>query len=110
MWAAVLLTGRGPFEFNLPDLTSRIGQTARLTLRPLPDGELAGLVEQLFIDFHLTPGRGLRDYLLRHGPRSPDALVTLCGGLSRRAQAERRPASIRMARELIAAGRDGPDR
>lgn len=105
----VLLTGRGPFEFELPDLGSRIGQAARLTLKPLLDAELGRLLEQLFDDLHLTPGRGLSEYLLRHGPRAPAELVVLFRRLARRAQAERRPASIRMARECIAAGPQGRD-
>jgi len=107
--ATVLLTGRGPFEFDLPDLKSRIGQAARLTLKPLLDRDLGQLLQQLFEDVQVTPGRGLSEYLLRHGPRAPVELVALVARLARRAQSERKPASIRMARECIAAGRSGED-
>lgn len=100
--SAVLLTGSGATPFDLPDLVSRVGQAARLTLQPLDDSALHQLLEQLIADFQVVPGRGLVDYLLRHGPRAPGSLAGLFERLSRRAQAERRVVSVPMARDEMA--------
>jgi DnaA family protein len=100
---AVLLTGSGAGGFVLPDLASRLGQAARLTLEPLRDDDLARLIDRLVDDFRLVPGRGLADYLQRHGPRSPARLVALFERMARRAQAERRVVSVPLAREELAA-------
>ncbi|PKL95938.1 MAG: hypothetical protein CVV18_03530 [Gammaproteobacteria bacterium HGW-Gammaproteobacteria-8] len=99
--STVLMTLSGVPEFDLPDLASRVGQAARLTLRPLEDQHLDALLDQLFEDFQLVPGRGLKDYLLRHGPRAPARLTGLLDRINRRAQAERRVASVPLARECL---------
>ncbi|MEX2499340.1 MAG: hypothetical protein WD397_10755 [Wenzhouxiangellaceae bacterium] len=98
---AVLLTGSGAMPFELPDLVSRVSQAARLTLQPLGDAALERLVEQLIADFQVVPGRGLIEYLLRHGPRAPGSLASLFERISRRAQAERRVVSVPLAREEL---------
>lgn len=100
---AVLLTGTGSGGFELPDLVSRLGQAASLTLEPLDDPGVAELIEQLVEDFRLVPGRGLAAYLQRHGPRSPARLVAVFESMARRAHAERRVASVPLAREALAA-------
>lgn len=99
--AAVLLTGSGATSFDLPDLVSRISQAARLTLRPLDDQALSQLIGQLIIDFDVVPGRGLAEYLLRHGPRSAAGLAALFEQISRRAQAERRVVSVPLVRDAL---------
>lgn len=97
----VLLTGSGADGFALPDLVSRVSQAARLTLQPLDDAGLAELIERLVDDFRVVPGRGLAEYLLRHGPRAPGRLTGLFERMSRRAQAERRVVSVPLARECL---------
>jgi DnaA family protein len=97
----VLMTVTGAAEFKLPDLASRVGQAARLTLRPLEDKHLEVLLDRLIEDFQLVPGRGLKDYLLRHGPRAPERLTRLFDQINQRAQAERRVASVPLARECL---------
>lgn len=99
---AVLLTGSGRIDFRLPDLTSRVGHLARLTLQPLGDAGLEELLDRLVDDFQLVAGRGMLDYLRRNGPRSPVRLVKLFERLARRAQAERRVVSIPLVREELA--------
>jgi DnaA family protein len=101
---AVLMTGSGATPFGLPDLASRVSQAARLTLKPLDDEGLSRLIRQLIVDFHVVPGRGLSDYLMRHGPRSAGSLVELFERISRRAQAERRVVSVPLAREALKNG------
>lgn len=98
---AVLLTGSGATPFELPDLVSRINQAARLNLQQLGDAALERLIEQLIADFQVVPGRGLVDYLVRHGPRAPGSLAGLFERISRRAQAERRVVSVPLAREEL---------
>jgi|SRR6056297_346952 len=99
--AAVLLTGTGSAGFDLPDLASRVGQAARLTLRPLDDAGIGRLTERLIGEFGLVAGRGVSDYLARHGPRGAAALVRLFESISRRVQSERRVMSIPLVREEL---------
>lgn len=99
--ATVLLTASVGLEFDLPDLRSRIAQAARLSLRPLADEHLEELLDRLVEDFQLVPGRGLKDYLLRHGPRAPVALAQLLERIQQRALAERRVASVALARDCL---------
>jgi len=99
--ATVLMSARGMPDFGLPDLASRVAQAARLRLKPLGEDALDRLIEQLVSDFELVVGRGVGEYLLRHGPRSPDALVALFGRLARRAAAERRRVSVPLARQCL---------
>lgn len=100
---AVLMTGSGATPFDLPDLASRVSQAARLTLKPLDDEGLSRLIGQLIADFHVVPGRGLSEYLMRHGPRSAAGLADLFERISRRAQAERRVVSVPLVRETLKA-------
>lgn len=99
--STVLMTVTGATEFKLPDLASRVGQAARLALRPLEDEHLDGLLDRLIEDFQLVPGRGLKDYLQRHGPRAPARLTRLFEQINQRAQAERRVASVPLARDCL---------
>ncbi|MDT8438444.1 MAG: hypothetical protein RQ729_05510 [Wenzhouxiangellaceae bacterium] len=98
---AVLLTGNGVLAFELPDLVSRVAQLTRLTLAGPDDAMLSDLIDQLVADFELVSGRGMREYLLRKGPRGAAELVALFERLSRRAQAERRVVSIPLVREEL---------
>jgi len=107
--STVLMTVSGAAEFDLPDLASRVGQAARLTLRPLEDKDLDALLERLIEDFQLVPGRGLKEFLLRHGPRAPSGLTHLLDQINRRAQAERRVASVPLARQCLEASSSGGD-
>ncbi|HMB38926.1 MAG TPA: hypothetical protein VKO85_07590 [Wenzhouxiangellaceae bacterium] len=98
---AVLMTGSGATPFDLPDLVSRVSQAARLTLKSLDDDALERFILQLIADFHVVPGRGLVEYLMRHGPRSAGGLADLFERISRRAQAERRVVSVPLVREAL---------
>ncbi len=100
---AIVLAGTGRIDFRLPDLGSRVGHLARLTLKPLDDAGLAALLDQLVVDFQIVAGRGMISYLMRNGPRSPKPLVGLFERLARRSQAERRVVSIPLVREELVA-------
>jgi DnaA family protein len=101
---AVLMTGSGATPFELPDLVSRVSQAARLTLKSLDDDALERFIQQLIADFHVVPGRGLVEYLMRHGPRSAGSLADLFERISRRAQAERRVVSVPLVRQALKEG------
>lgn len=99
--SGVLMTGIRRSDFDLPDLVSRLNQAAKLSLMPLQDDTdqpFTELIEQLLLDFQLTAGHGLTDYLLRHAPRSPARLVALFERFSQQARAERRVVSIPLVR------------
>jgi len=100
--ATVLLTARSVAGFKLADLISRIGQCARLNLQALDDTAIQRLIAQLIEDFQIVAGRGLNDYLLRHGPRAAGEMTRLFERMARRALAERRALSIPLARECLA--------
>ncbi|MFN2333603.1 MAG: hypothetical protein ABR550_04170 [Wenzhouxiangellaceae bacterium] len=99
--AAVLLTASSVAGFQLPDLVSRIGHCARLNLQALNDAGIERLIGQLIEDFQIVAGRGLSDYLLRHGPRAAGEMTRLFERMARRAMAERRALSIPLARECL---------
>lgn len=105
--SAVLLTGTGAAPFALPDLVSRIGQAARLTLRSLDDEAVEALIDRLIVDHGLVAGRGAVAYLCRHGPRGSGELASLFERIGLRAQAERRTVSVPLLREELDALRGG---
>jgi len=98
---SVLLTGSGAVTFDLPDLVSRVAQAGRLAVKPLDDDGLVRLTERLIGEFGLVAGRGVSDYLQRHGPRRAAVLVQLFERISRRVQSERRVMSIPLVREEL---------
>lgn len=102
--AGVLMTGTGRDGFRLPDLRSRLGQAARLTLRGLDEADLAALIAMVAAELDVVLGRGVADYLVRRGPRNPGELVGLMRALASRAQSERRVVSVPLAREVLGAG------
>jgi len=97
----VVLIGGDRSAFRLPDLRSRLGQAAHLVLRPLDDRSLEALVRQLVEDYGVVAGRGVIDYLMRHGPRAVAPLAVLVERMSQRALAERRVLSIPLARSCL---------
>ncbi|MBY6205155.1 hypothetical protein [Halomonas denitrificans] len=103
----VVLTGGDRSGIDLPDLRSRLGQAVHLVLRPLDDRGLEALLRQLLEDYSVVAGRGLVDYLLRHGPRGVGRLTRLVEAMSQRALAERRVLSIPLARECLDRTREG---
>lgn len=103
----VVLIGGDRSVFRLPDLRSRLGQAAHLVLKLLDDRALEAVVRQLIEDYGVVAGRGLVDYLLRHGPRGVAPLAGLVERMSQQALAERRVLSIPMARACLEAVRNG---
>ncbi|MGY6554012.1 MAG: HdaA/DnaA family protein [Wenzhouxiangella sp.] len=103
--STVLLSGVGRAGFQLPDLASRLGQAVRLTLKPLEDVDLAGLVQRLAREHEVVLGRGAAEYLITRSSRNPAALARLFEQLAARALSERRTLSIPLIREDLAPGK-----
>ncbi len=103
---SVLMSGASRADFQLPDLRSRLGQAARLTLKPLEDADLRRLVVRLADEHEVVLGRGAADYLLTHGARSAAAVARLIEQLSTRALNERRTLSVPLIREALESRRE----
>jgi DnaA family protein len=97
----VLMSGAGRDRFELPDLRSRLGQATRLTLKPLDDGQLRRLIEQLTREYEVVLGRGAADYLLSRTERNAAAIARLIEILAHRALSERRTLSVPLIRDQI---------
>lgn len=102
----VLMSGVSRDDFYLPDLRSRLGQAARLTLKPLDDADLRDLVIRLAGEHEVVLGRGAADYLLTRGARSAAAIAGLIEQLSTRALNERRTLSVPLIREALESRRE----
>ncbi len=98
---AVLMSGAGRDGFQLPDLRSRLGQAARLTLKPLEEADLRSLISRLADEHEVVLGRGAADYLLTRGARSAAAIARLIEQLANRALTERRTLSVPLIRETL---------
>ncbi|MFW5927089.1 MAG: HdaA/DnaA family protein [Wenzhouxiangella sp.] len=99
--STVIMSGQGREAFELPDLRSRLGQAARLTLEPLDDAGLAELVRRLASEHEAALGRGVVEYMLKRAPRNAGRLAEVMKQCVRRAQAERRTISIPLVREVL---------
>lgn len=97
----VVMFGGDRSSIRLPDLHSRLGHAVHLVLKPLDDPALETLLRQLIEDYGVVAGRGLVDYLMRHGPRGAAPMALLMERMSQRALAERRVLSIPLARECL---------
>ena len=101
--STVLMSGVGRSGFQLPDLVSRLGQAVRLTLKPLLDEHLIGLVRRLAREHEVVLGRAAAEYLVTRSARSPAALARLFEPLATRALSERRTLSVPLIREVLQA-------
>ncbi|MCC5864140.1 MAG: hypothetical protein JJU31_03370 [Wenzhouxiangella sp.] len=101
--STVLMSGASRQGFTLPDLRSRLGQAARLTIKPLEEPDLRTLIARLAAEYEVLLGRGAADYLLTRGARSAASIARLIEQLSSRALTERRTLSVPMIREALKA-------
>jgi chromosomal replication initiation ATPase DnaA len=105
---SLLLTARTPpaaWPADLPDLRSRLNAlpVARLTE---PDDEvLAALLDKFFRERNIRPPDDLLPYLVRRIERSTAAAREIVSRLDETADAQRRPVSKALAREIL--GQDG---
>lgn len=97
----VLMSGAGRDRFELPDLRSRLGQTTRLTLKPLEEDELAEMIGGLAGEHEVLLGRGVVDYILSRAPRNAGRMAELVEAAAHRALTERRTLSVPLVRDLL---------
>lgn len=104
---SLLVTGREPparWPLRLPDLASRlaIAPVARLEL---PDDDLlAAVLAKLFADRQLVVAPEVVRYLAVRIDRALAAAERVVAAIDRTGLAERRPVSLRLAGEVLAAG------
>ncbi|TVQ36431.1 MAG: hypothetical protein EA370_08270 [Wenzhouxiangella sp.] len=99
--STVLMAGSSREDFQLPDLRSRLGQAACLTLKPLEEADLRQLIRRLAEEYEVILGRGADDYLLSRGARNAAAIARLIEQLAARALNERRTLSVPLIREAL---------
>ncbi|HWE99148.1 MAG TPA: chromosomal replication initiator DnaA [Caulobacteraceae bacterium] len=108
--APLLLTARTPpraWKTTLPDLRSRLAALMVAELQSPDDVVLAALIEQLFRERHIAPGRGVVDFLLRRIERSAAAAREVVARMDERASLEQRSVTRELAREIL--GDDPPE-
>lgn len=103
----LLITGTEPparWSVRLPDLRSRLGAVPVAEIGPPDDALIAALVVKLFADRQLQVGVDAVRFLTRRMERSFATASRLVDAIDRRALAERRPVTIPLIREVLAAG------
>lgn len=95
--SAVSLAG-----IELPDLGSRLGQSTRLTLKPLDESDLKTLVCRLAQDQDMQMPEEVANYLVSRTKRNASELSELMTQLMQQALSERRAITIPMVRALLA--------
>lgn len=108
--APMLLTARTPpraWKIALPDLRSRLAALMVAELQSPDDVVLRALIDQLFRERHIAPGRGVVEFLLRRIERSAAAAREVVSRMDERASLENRSVTRELAREIL--GDDPPE-
>jgi chromosomal replication initiation ATPase DnaA len=104
---SLLVTGREPparWPLRLPDLASRLA-VAPVARLELPDDDLlAAVLAKLFADRQLVVAPEVVRYLAVRIDRALAAAERVVAAIDRTGLAERRPVSLRLAGEVLAAG------
>ena len=104
---SLLLTGDKPLaliNFAVPDLASRLRACPQVALGTPDEDLLRVLLVKLFADRQMRIDAGLIEYCVARMERSFAAARDLVAQLDARAMAEKRAATIAMARDLLEAG------
>ena len=107
--ASLLLTSRTPpglWPSGLPDLRSRLNALPMALLEPPDDVVLAAMLEKFFAERNIRPNEELIAYLLRRIERSAGAAAEVVARIDEAADAQRRPASRALAREVLGEDRE----
>jgi chromosomal replication initiation ATPase DnaA len=109
----LLLCHRGPparWTIELPDLASRLSAMPAVAIADPDDSLLAAVLLKQFADRQIAVEADLIAYLVRHMERSFVAARTLVAALDKAALSRRRPVTIPLARETLAALAPEPPR
>lgn len=101
---SLLLTARTPpaaWPAGLPDLRSRLNALPVAALGEPDDAVLAALIEKFFRERNIRPPDDLLPYLVRRIERSVPAARDIVQRLDDKADAEGRPISKALAREIL---------
>lgn len=104
---SLLVSGRGApahWPLRLPDLASRLAAAPVAALEAPDDALLGAVLVKLFADRGIGVGAGLIRYLLTRMDRSFEAAEAVVARLDRAGLAGRRPVTVRLAAEVLAAG------
>ncbi|RVT86884.1 chromosomal replication initiator DnaA [Rhodobacteraceae bacterium CCMM004] len=102
----LLVTGRtapSRWPLRLPDLVSRLQACTLAALEPPDDDLLAALLTKQFADRQLLVPPAVLSYVVPRMHRSAAAARALAAELDRRALAQRRPITVPLARDALAA-------
>jgi DnaA regulatory inactivator Hda len=105
----LLLTAATPpsqWRLALPDLASRLNSAMVVAVDPPDDVLLASIAVKLIADRQLNVKEGVIAFLLSRGDRSVAALSRAVDALDRASLADKRPITVPLAREVLAALED----
>lgn len=108
----LLLTAKTPpsaWTTHLPDLRSRLNALTVAELPPPDDLVLEGVLRKFFREQNVRPADDLIPYLLRRIERSVPYARSLVERLDELADAEQKPVSRALARQLLDADHETPD-
>jgi chromosomal replication initiation ATPase DnaA len=104
--AGLLLTGRSPpsgWSADLPDLRSRLNATPVAQIEEPDDAVLESILRKFFRERNIRPTEDVFPYLLRRIERSAPKALEMVKRLDEAADAEGRPVSRALARQLLEA-------
>jgi chromosomal replication initiation ATPase DnaA len=110
--AGLLLTARtapAAWSTSLPDLRSRLNALAVAELGPPDDELLQGVLEKFFRERHIRPSDDIFSYLLRRMERSVPVALAIVERLDEASDAEHRPVSRALARQILEEDEGTPD-
>ncbi len=108
--SALLITARTPptaWESELPDLRSRLKALPVALLSEPDDAVLRELLQKLFEERNIRPPPDLLSYLARRIERSAAAALAVVERLDEAADAQARPVSRALAREMLGRQEEG---
>jgi chromosomal replication initiation ATPase DnaA len=104
--AGLLLTGRSPpsgWSAELPDLRSRLNGTPVAQIEAPDDAILESMLRKFFRERNIRPAEDVFPYLLRRIERSAPKALEVVQRLDEAADAEGRPVSRALARQILEA-------
>ncbi len=108
----LLLTARNRpwlWEAKLPDLRSRLNALPVAELEPPDDALLEAVLSKFFRERNIRPADDVIPYLVRRIERSIPHAREIVAKLDEAADAEQRPISRTLARQILEIDRGGPD-
>ena len=108
----LLITGRAPpsgWSAALPDLRSRLNALPVAELEPPDDALLEAVLSKFFRERNIRPADDVIPYLVRRIERSIPHAREIVAKLDEAADAEQRPISRTLARQILEIDRGGPD-